>query len=498
MKALKLIIILCTLCIIAAQANAQPYETTPVIDNEGYVWGYIPPIDNVDQQMNHVKFNPILSKDGEWMVFLGRFNRKLWLVPSQGGTPVVIFDIREEPLPEGSLSQTILDYDIMFTPDGSEISFTRIYDNEALGSYDANPDTMFSSPRNQLYSIMAFNPSTNEYREVVENANSYDWSADGRYVSFIRVDPRAYYDPENAEHHHSPAIYDTQTGETRYLTDENWNQNMLNQTGIITPYSGTTFSPDGSHIVTSKYIDGYRQLVKIPTDGGESEQITYIDHDVLLPNWGPLVPSYSPNGEWILFSIMRSSFIMNNQTGNIYDLFTRKPFDPGTLLVPVETSIFQISGTSTYTWSFDGNKISYNLYATWDTLQDNLATGSTLGVFNHYPVIYDFEPESFEKSTAVDNLQPKEFSITGNYPNPFNPTTTIDFTIPDSGYACLNVFNVSGQKVRELVAGNLYAGKHSVTWDGRDQNGMSVSSGVYITRLMMRDKVTTGQMILIK
>ncbi|MFC1508971.1 FlgD immunoglobulin-like domain containing protein [Candidatus Omnitrophota bacterium] len=500
MNALKLVLLMCALFIAATQAIAQPDVAISVIDNDGVIWGFIPPIENVDTQMNHVKFNPILSPDGEWMVFLGRFSRKLWLVPSSGGTPVEIFNIREEPLPEGATVQTIVEWDIQFTPNGSEISFTRVISDLELGSYDiiSDADSRFSKPRNRLHSVMAFNPSIQEYREVVRNGKFFDWSADGRYVCFINEDPRAYYDPENADHHGAPAIYDTQTGETRYLTDENWNQNMLNQTGIIDPYSGTTFSPDGSNIMTSKYIDGYRQLVKIPIDGGEPEQITFIDHDVLYPNWGPMVPSYSPNGEWLLFSIMRTSVIMNVQSGKIFDLFTRKPFDPSLLLTPVETSIFQINGTSTYTWSFDGKKISYNLWAIWDTLQDNLATGSTYGVFNHYIVIYDFEPQTYEKITSVKETQPEGFAITGNYPNPFNPTTTIDISLPEAGQISLTVFNVNGQKIRELVSGFLTVGKHSVVWDGRDQNGKSVSSGVYITRLMMRDKVATGQMMLLK
>ena len=113
-------------------------------------------------------------------------------------------------------------------------------------------------------------------------------------------------------------------------------------------------------------------------------------------------------------------------------------------------------------------------------------------------MIFDFVPPTFEKITLVDETQPIDFAITGNYPNPFNPATTIDFTVPEAGNASLAVYNVNGQKIRELVSGNLTAGRHSVVWDGRDHDGKSVSSGVYITRLMMRDKVATGQMMLLK
>ena len=130
----------------ATAGDIIPPEKLEVIDNDGYSWGYIPPIENVDQQMNHVKFNPILSPDGEWMVFLGRFNRKLWLVPSEGGTPVEIFNLRNEPMPEGARAQTIENPSLQFSPDGSEISFTISIYNPEMGSFDANPDTAFSMP----------------------------------------------------------------------------------------------------------------------------------------------------------------------------------------------------------------------------------------------------------------------------------------------------------------------------------------------------------------
>lgn len=100
--------------------------------------------------------------------------------------------------------------------------------------------------------------------------------------------------------------------------------------------------------------------------------------------------------------------------------------------------------------------------------------------------------------TVVAETVPVNFAITGNYPNPFNPSTTISFSLTETGRASLAVYNVTGQKVRELVSGTLPAGWHSVVWDGRDQNGKPVSSGIYISRLMMRDKVTANRMLLMK
>jgi hypothetical protein len=93
---------------------------------------------------------------------------------------------------------------------------------------------------------------------------------------------------------------------------------------------------------------------------------------------------------------------------------------------------------------------------------------------------------------------PLQFSILGNYPNPFNPSTTIEYSLPETGRASLVIYTVSGQKVRELASGTLSAGTHSVVWDGRDRNGNQVSSGIYISRLTMRDRATANRMLLVK
>lgn len=107
-----------------------------------------------------------------------------------------------------------------------------------------------------------------------------------------------------------------------------------------------------------------------------------------------------------------------------------------------------------------------------------------------------FSPEQtlVEDATAL----PTALEMRGNYPNPFNPSTIINFTLPSSGVTNLSIYNITGQKVRDLVSGPLSAGVHSVAWDGRDDSGKQVSSGVYISRLSMGDKTAAGRMLLEK
>jgi flagellar hook assembly protein FlgD len=83
-----------------------------------------------------------------------------------------------------------------------------------------------------------------------------------------------------------------------------------------------------------------------------------------------------------------------------------------------------------------------------------------------------------EESTVA---LPAEFSV-GNYPNPFNPSTTISYLLAENSSVRLEIYDVAGRKVRSLVDESRSAGYHNVVWNGRDQNGSQVSSGVYLYR----------------
>ena len=75
-----------------------------------------------------------------------------------------------------------------------------------------------------------------------------------------------------------------------------------------------------------------------------------------------------------------------------------------------------------------------------------------------------------------------------NYPNPFNPSTTIEFSIPINSKVEILVFNVQGQKVKTLLRELLPKGKHQVIWNGNDITGKPVSSGIYFYKLSVNGK----------
>jgi len=85
-------------------------------------------------------------------------------------------------------------------------------------------------------------------------------------------------------------------------------------------------------------------------------------------------------------------------------------------------------------------------------------------------------------------VQTPEIFLQQNYPNPFNPITTISFSIPIYTKVSLTIYNIKGQKVKQLVSDQLSAGEHSKVWDGKADNGKSVSSGIYFYKIIVNGK----------
>ncbi len=88
-----------------------------------------------------------------------------------------------------------------------------------------------------------------------------------------------------------------------------------------------------------------------------------------------------------------------------------------------------------------------------------------------------------EISAVISTIVPKEFSLSQNFPNPFNNETIITFSCPDQTQIEVIIFNALGQKVRSLFSGTVYSGKNTFKWDGRNDFGSVLSSGVYIFSL---------------
>jgi len=150
-------------------------------------------------------------------------------------------------------------------------------------------------------------------------------------------------------------------------------------------------------------------------------------------------------------------------------------------------------------WDFDmdGNIDSEELMPTYTyTANGNYSVGCYInhgqgGITKHNIVTIT--------TSADDHLQDPEVSFTlSNYPNPFNPSTTIKYNNPTPGEVILEIFNIRGQLVRTLVNEELKSGSHSVVWDGKDNKGKACGSGIYFSRLETNGKSVTNKMVLMK
>lgn len=102
-------------------------------------------------------------------------------------------------------------------------------------------------------------------------------------------------------------------------------------------------------------------------------------------------------------------------------------------------------------------------------------------------------------AVAIESATPSAFVLGANYPNPFNPATTIPLSVPDGAEAVdVGIYNLLGQLVRQVWTGPLAAGEHRMTWDGRDGQGRPVASGAYLYQVRMGEQLRTRKMVKIE
>ncbi|MCB0832307.1 MAG: cadherin-like domain-containing protein [Bacteroidetes bacterium] len=104
----------------------------------------------------------------------------------------------------------------------------------------------------------------------------------------------------------------------------------------------------------------------------------------------------------------------------------------------------------------------------------------------------------YDPTFSGSNVVPETFALHQNYPNPFNPSTTITYDLAEDADLKLAVYNLLGQQVKVLKSGQQLAGSYKVVWDGKNERGETVASGIYFYRMVTRSFVRTQKMILLK
>jgi hypothetical protein len=122
-------------------------------------------------------------------------------------------------------------------------------------------------------------------------------------------------------------------------------------------------------------------------------------------------------------------------------------------------------------------------------------------IFDNYDNRFQSQVASYSAVTAIEvpEKAPMEFRLKANYPNPFNPSTTIQYTVLQAANVKIAVYNTLGQQLRLLVNEHKNPATYNISWDGRDTNNIPVPSGIYFCRMQVDGKVVaTSKMTLIR
>ena len=156
--------------------------------------------------------------------------------------------------------------------------------------------------------------------------------------------------------------------------------------------------------------------------------------------------------------------------------------------------MFSMQGDKIMSSSDDLNSVINISFDTMDGISDANISVSNLILAGANGVSVDCEKES-----SFDiNFMPEETSLEMNYPNPFNPSTTIPFNITQAGNVLLNVYDMSGSLVKTLASDYREAGSYKVIWNGLNNDGQQVASGQYILKMSAPNYSNTLQMTFIK
>jgi len=166
--------------------------------------------------------------------------------------------------------------------------------------------------------------------------------------------------------------------------------------------------------------------------------------------------------------------------------------------------------------SYLGNCKGFNLYRsdnpnrTFTRINDELITGKdrftyldkiTLAGKEYYYKLEELTLDGrrkFHQTISIEVPRPDKYSLSQNYPNPFNATTSFKFQVPKATHVTIEVYNILGKRVRTLVNERKEAGYYTVFWDGIDNNGENVGSGVYFYQMSADQFHATHKMIVIR
>jgi hypothetical protein len=249
--------------------------------------------------------------------------------------------------------------------------------------------------------------------------------------------------------------------------------------------TGLGFAAQISEPDTSFYNFSDEELVPLPVTYGDSWTSTNIDTFEIIPGFGTITISN-------LETMVDGYGTVRLPAGDFESLRVRDEDEEIQLtLIGGVVGFADTTYYINYSWIGKESFLLAEIESTEDEQNPNFTQAEYV----------QFTTSTDGATALVDDdlmVLPKEMILHSNYPNPFNPSTTIRFEIPQAGTVQLAVYDLNGRLVSTLVNGALAAGSHQVTWNGRDGSGIGVASGVYIYRLQTMGKVQNRKLTLLR
>lgn len=271
------------------------------------------------------------------------------------------------------------------------------------------------------------------------------------------------------------------------IMDSDGNRN----TGLPTPYLG------GDHLIAvSDYGSVYGVLLGFRNEGfevtgfasyedvGKNRKEFIVGFPLNLINPGELMAMFSvvQNRTDPLFD---HDYAPNDNQG--YFLYGTTPYP----WFNIETNIGVVNTSETMTNLFSINP--NEMMAGRHEFQLLIANNQPGFVPKLIPITFDYITQVKQN----DSLIPRDFLISQNYPNPFNSETLIHYSLPEQGQVSLDIYNLLGQKIRKLIDEHHTAGSYSIKWDGSDDTGKMVGSGIYFYLINLNNQALPAQKMII-
>jgi len=267
----------------------------------------------------------------------------------------------------------------------------------------------------------------------------------------------------------------------------NFSQVRISTDGWIALGSGTQVAPVNHPL---PYLDDINNMVAAfwddlfsnePQEAGKLLYYSDTDNNQFIIEWSEVGHFNDYTNKETFQIILLDPAYYNTQTGDGEIICQyKKVSEPGSSTIGIENSSEDVGLQYVYDEIYD---------LTASELVDNFAIKFT----TNGPTVVSVEDE-----INPENILPDAYALEQNYPNPFNPETRIRYAVPEPGHVTLKIYRIDGQLVRTLQDANQSPGRYERIWDGNNEFGNKVSSGVYFYRLQSNNFSQVRKMILLK